>query len=229
VLKLGWAHEESRDEADGLRVWDGDGAVRLHDAVVTGQTSALLIERCQPGTTLADSVGEPARDEVVARLLRRLWRAPAEGHPFRPLAVMCASWAAEFEAKAAKAAKAVSRRGMDIGVAREAMRLFRELPRTATDERLLCTDLHPENVLAAVREPWLMIDPKPYVGDPTYDALQHMLNQSRLLRDPRALATRMAELLELDLERLLLWLFARCVQESSDQPELYDVAMRIAP
>ena len=66
--------------------------------------------------------------------------------------------------------------------------LFRSLPSTASDERLLCTDLHAENVLAAQREPWLVIDPKPFVGDPTYDALQHHLNcQDRLVSDPVAL------------------------------------------
>ncbi len=29
VLKVGWCHDEALHEADGLRVWDGDGAVRL--------------------------------------------------------------------------------------------------------------------------------------------------------------------------------------------------------
>ncbi len=30
-------------------------------------------------------------------------------------------------------------------------------------------DANPGNVLAARREPWLVIDPKPMVGDPSYD------------------------------------------------------------
>ena len=41
---------------------------------------------------------------------------------------------------------------------------------------LLHTDLHAGNVLAAKREPWLAIDPKPYVGDPVYDVTQHIFN-----------------------------------------------------
>src|SRR5439155_1399028 len=99
------------------------------------------------------------------------------------------------------------------------MNLFRSLPATADREVLLCTDLHAENVLAAEREPWLLIDPKPYVGDPTYDPLQHLLNcEQRLRADPRALATRLADLLDLDRDRMVLWLFARCVQESPDRP-----------
>ena len=43
---------------------------------------------------------------------------------------------------------------------------------------LLCTDPHAENVLAAEREPWLAMDPKPCIGDPAFDAIQHMLNCS---------------------------------------------------
>lgn len=50
---------------------------------------------------------------------------------------------------------------------------------------LLCTDLHGDNILAAQRESWLAIDPKPYLGDPAYDTLQHMLNcEGRLAAHP---------------------------------------------
>ena len=95
---------------------------------------------------------------------------------------------------------------------------------------LLCTDLHAANVLVAERQPWLVIDPKPHVGDPAYDPLQHMLNCGERLRaDPLDLVRRLAGLLDLDHERLRLWLFARCVQESPDWPGLAEVARRIAP
>jgi streptomycin 6-kinase len=46
--------------------------------------------------------------------------------------------------------------------------LFRSLPCSADRSALLCTDIHPGNILASQREPWLAIDPKPYLGDPTY-------------------------------------------------------------
>jgi streptomycin 6-kinase len=76
----------------------------------------------------------------------------------------------------------------------------------------------------------LVIDPKPYVGDPCYDALQHILNwDDRLQSDPVDIARRMADLLELDAARLASWLFARCVQESIRVPALGEVAVRLAP
>jgi hypothetical protein len=37
------------------------------------------------------------------------------------------------------------------------------------------------------------------------------------------------DLLDLDPDRLLSWLFARCVQEAIDQPVLRGVAARLAP
>jgi streptomycin 6-kinase len=224
VLKVAWRHAEAAHEADGLRVWDGDGAVRLHRADELDDTNALLLERCVPGTTLA-SRPEPEQDTVVAGLLRRLWLVPATGHRFRLLQVMCDAWADEFEQS-----WAADRAGIEPGLARAGIALFRALPATADRAVLLCTDLHAENVLSARREPWLVIDPKPYVGDPTYDALQHLLNcDERLRADPHDLARRMADLVGVDQERLLLWLFARCVQESPNSPGLAEVARRIAP
>ena len=52
---------------------------------------------------------------------------------------------------------------------------------------LLATDLHAANVLRAEREPWLVIDPKPFIGDPAFDATQHLFNcRARLHADPAA-------------------------------------------
>lgn len=223
VLKVGWRHYEAAHEADGLRLWAGAGAARLHDAYVAGNTSALLLERCDPGEPLADLLPEPEQDVVVAGLLRRLWCEPPAGHPFRTLQSMCDAWADEFEERYAGAP-------LDPGLARAGIALFRELPSTADRSVLLCTDLHAENILSARREPWLVVDPKPYVGDPAYEPLQHLLNcPERLAADPRVLAWRMADLLDLDRERVTRWLFARCVQESIDAPELIAVAARLSP
>jgi streptomycin 6-kinase len=168
---------------------------------------------------------EPEQDTVIAGLLRRLWVEPSPGHGFQPLQVMCDAWPDEFEQ-----GRPVDRSVLDPGLAREGIALFRALPATTDSAVLLCTDLHEENVLAAEREPWLVIDPKPYVGDPTYDPLQHLLNcGERLSADPHGLVRRMAGLLGLDRERLLLWLFARCVQEAPNWPSVGEVARCVAP
>ena len=227
VLKVGWRHTGAEHEADGLRAWRGEGTVRLIDALLLEDTSALLLERCEPGTALSDMLPALDQDVVVAGLLLRVWIDPAPGHPFQALSIMCDQWADEFEQKYAASDPRLL---LDQGLARVGIELFRALPRTADRTVLLYTDLHPENILAARREPWLGIDPKPYIGDPTYDALQHMLNHpDRLAIDPAGFVRRMAELLDLDRSRLRDWLFARSVQESIDAPNLREVAIALRP
>jgi streptomycin 6-kinase len=231
VLKVGFRFPggEERDEAAGLRCWAGNGAVRLYAADESESAYALLLllERCVPGTPLGQVLPEPEQDLVVAGLLRQLWAQPPAAYPFCPLTQMCAAWAEEFEQEYA-AAGAADR--IDLGLARAGIALFRALPGTAGTQVLLCTDLHGDNILAAQRAPWLVIDPKPYVGDPAYDLLQHMLNcEDRLAADPAALADRMAALAGVDADRVRLWLFARSVQESTGSPLMRQVGRRLAP
>ena len=212
-------------EADALRVWDGRGAVIVHDADTFDRTSALLLERCVPGVALSLLATEHRAGPRPRRTAAPVVAGAGFGQPFRSLELMCAQWADEFEEK-----RAVAPDSIDPGLARDGMELFRGLPATSDRRVLLCTDLHAENILAAEREPWLAIDPKPYVGDPTYDALQHMLCcDARLFSDPVGMVRRLADLLHLERERLSLWLFARCVQESIDRPALQQVAVRLAP
>jgi streptomycin 6-kinase len=169
----------------------------------------MLLERCEPGTWLR-SVPEEDQDVVIAGLLRRMWRVPAEPHPFRPLSEMIDLWVEETIANEA--------RWSDPGLVREGLRLFGELSRTSgAGDVLLATDLHAGNVLAARREPWVVIDPKPFVGDPAYDATQHLLNcEERMLAAPIATIERFAGLLDVDAERVRSWMFACAAAENRD-------------
>jgi streptomycin 6-kinase len=225
ALKVGWRHPEAEHEADALRLWDGDGAVRCFATRVLEDTIALLLERCVPGAQLNAAIPAAEQDVVIAGLMRRLWEheVPA-GHRFGSLQTMCDLWADQLEVGLDH-----DPRGADPGLARAGIELLRELPATADRSVLLSTDLHAGNVLASRREPWLVIDPKPFVGDPAFDPIQHMLNcDERLATDPAGLARRMAELLELDPERVRLWLFARCAQESLSDVSMHEPARRLA-
>jgi streptomycin 6-kinase len=218
VLKLGMPHMEARDEIAGLRFWDGDPTVRL--LAWDDELNAMLLERCEPGTHLR-TLPEDEQDVVIAGLLRRLWRS---AEAFRPLAELTAHWAAET--------LAAEERWPDPGLTREGLALFEELPRTAPAEALLATDLHAGNVLRAEREPWLVIDPKPFVGDLAYDATQHLFNcEGRLWARPLETIGRFAGLLGVEAERVRLWIFARAVAEPRDDwrgPEL-ELARALAP
>jgi streptomycin 6-kinase len=100
---------------------------------------------------------------------------------------------------------------------KEGLRLLEELSRSSPDDVLLATDLHAGNVLRARRQPWLVIDPKPFVGDRAYDATQHLCNcMERMLTAPGPTIRRFADLLEVDSERVRLWMFARAAAEPRD-------------
>lgn len=205
VLKVGWPHWEAEHEHLALRAWAGEGTVRLLRA--DPRRSALLLERAEPGHDLhALPVGEAC--EVVAGLYPRLHR-PALPQLER-LSTHAARWAAELAAL--RASDAVPRRFADqaAGLARS----FAADP--ATDGMLLHTDLHYFNVLAAQREPWLVIDPKPLSGDPAYEIAPMLWNrwdEVMASRDPRtATLDRMFTLVDgagLDEDRVRAWVTVR--------------------
>ncbi|HKP29848.1 MAG TPA: aminoglycoside phosphotransferase family protein [Gemmatimonadales bacterium] len=208
VLKIAVPHMEGLHEAEGLRFWDGDPTVRLleHDP----EHHAMVLELCEPGTTLRE-LPEPEQDLVIASLSRRLWDKtvrPLPG-PYRPLAMMIEHWATETIKQYPC--------WTDPELTREGLRLFEELSRPSHEDVLLATDLHAGNVLRAQREPWLVIDPKPFIGDRAYDATQHLFNcRDRLRADPEGLIRRFAGLLEVDSLRVRTWLFARAAAEPRD-------------
>jgi streptomycin 6-kinase len=203
VLKLGLPHMEGRDEAHGLRFWDGDPTARL--LMSDDELGAMLLELCEPGTSLRLQP-EPEQNQVIATLLHRLWRTPKAPHPFRPLSALMEYWSAETLDRAEE--------WPDAELIRDGLRLFAELPRTARREVLLATDLHAANVLRAQRQPWLVIDPKPFIGDPAYDLTQHLFNCSAsLCADPWGTIRRFADLVGIDEERVRLWTFARAAAE----------------
>jgi streptomycin 6-kinase len=206
ILKLGMPHMEGEHEIEGLRFWAGNPTVQLLKA--DDDLGAMLLERCEPGTVLRE-LPETEQDVVIASLLRRLWRSPSESHSFRPLAAMTEYWSSEVLARA--------ERWPDPVLVSEGLKLFKKLSDAAPADVLLATDLHAGNVLRARREPWLVIDPKPFVGDPAYDATQHLLNcYARLRAAPDETIRRFADLLNLDHERGRLWTFARAAAQAGD-------------
>ena len=202
-------HMEGQDEILGLRFWNGRSTVQLLEADL--DSGAMLLERCSPGTTL-HAEPETTQDEVVANLLRQLWaqtHSPSDVSGFRPLAAMLKLWSDET----------VGQRQLwpDAELVSEGLRVLNELGRPAFSDVILATDLHAGNVLRAQRERWLVIDPKPFVGDRAYDPVQHLMNcESRLHRDPLGLVQRLADLAEVDAERLRLWTFARAAADPRD-------------
>src|SRR5437588_3831992 len=89
VLKISIPHPEARREADALRVYDGQGAVRLLCASEDG--FSLLLERCVPGTNLW-SLDVDEGNAAGATVLRQLWREPPPAVAFDRLSDLAAEW-----------------------------------------------------------------------------------------------------------------------------------------
>ena len=195
VLKLVYPDRETEHEADALRVWDGDGAIRLF----AQDGDALLLERCEPGTPLS-AAGQEAALDVLIGLLPRLWQ-PA-GEPFHTLADEAAWWFPKLPQ---------TRLGE---AAREAIE---SLAGTQGQQVLLHQDLHGDNVLAAEREPWLVIDPKPLAGEREF-AVAPIVRSWELGEEKHDVLYRFDRLtseLGLDRERARGWTIAQTVAWSS--------------
>lgn len=178
VLKLANRHRENEHEADALERWNGNGAARLLRR--DDERGALLLERCEPGTFLSVSADDPIG--VLVGLLPRLW---IDAAGFNTLADEVAWWNLEGEVGA----------------------LARELAATQGELVLTHQDLHAENVVAAAREPWLVIDPKPLAAEREF-AVAPIVRGSELGHSKRDVLYRLDRLcsdLGLDRERARGW------------------------
>ena len=165
VLKISFPDDESEHEHVVLRRWAGAGAVRLLSA--DPHRRAMLLERLHG----ADLTGLTDVDacRVVAGLYRRI-HVPAMP-PLRTLGSYLRRWNADLAALPRGAP--IPRRLVE-----QAAALGADLAaEPATDSRVIHCDLHYANVLAADREPWLVIDPKPVNGDPHYEIAPMLWNR----------------------------------------------------
>ena len=196
VLKVNApSHLEADHEADALVCWDGRGAVRV--VARADEHRAFLIERCRPGTRLWDSAAD--EPSVLAELLLRLRGKAIEPHPFRLAADEAVRWAEEVPARYALGGRPFEQSLVDLAVD-----VFGSADRSA--RTLVNQDLHGGNILSAGREPWLVIDPKPLVGERELDGVGLLRNAAWSGGTPAV--RRWLDVLEktgLDRERAQAW------------------------
>ncbi|MDO8106463.1 aminoglycoside phosphotransferase family protein [Isoptericola sp. b441] len=205
VLKVTWPHHEAEHEHLALRHWEGQGAVLLLRA--DPRRWALLLERAQPRDL--STVDDVRACEVTAGLLARLHRpAPPQ---LRLLSERAADWAGRLAAL--PRSSPVPHRLVE-----QATALCRAFAAdAATDGTLLHADAHYGNVLAATREPWLAIDPKPLSGDPHFEPSPLLWNRwGEVVAHPagvRAAVRRRldaaVDVLDLDPDRARDWVVVR--------------------
>jgi streptomycin 6-kinase len=168
VLKVPFRDDENYAEAAALRSYDGDGAVRL--LAYDGSTGALLLERAEPGSPLSRHPNPAAAIAIACGLLRRL-RRPAPPDEFPSAVVLARRWAQELPARQRR------HRLPDAGGAvAEAAEIAAEYAERPDGVALLVNrDAHLGNVVRAQRGRWLLIDPKPVLGEAAFEAAHPVL------------------------------------------------------
>ena len=209
-LKVPFVDEENRSEADALLHYGGVGAVRLYET--DRASGALLLERLTPGLSLA---AHPHVEEIVdiaCGVLRRIWHPPHPGRPFPRVRDLAAEWADEFPARH-------DRHGRPFPALVDcAAGLARDLAGGDGSEVVVNRDAHAGNILSAEREPWLLIDPKPLVGERSFDAGYLVLDRLGEIPSPtraEALVDRLANGLGVERERVWAWAFVRAVENAA--------------
>ena len=207
VLKLGVPHDELMMEIEALRLFDGHGIVRLLEADIG--LGAMVLEHLQPGTSLSSLPDDGQATSVAAQVMRQLWRPPPLEHPFPTVS----KWAAGLERLRERFGGATG--PLPASLVEKAETLFSELIASMGEPVVLHGDLHHYNILSAVREPWLAIDPKGVVGEAEYEVGALLRNHLLATRRPkRLLARRVDQLtdeLGFDRQRILGWGLAQAV------------------
>jgi streptomycin 6-kinase len=212
VLKVRYPDDdEPVAEGAALRHFGGRGAVAL--LAEDEPRTALLLERCDPGTPLLDGPDDECA-RVVAGLLGALWSPAPEGDAYEPLSVRAARWIESVEAA----------RDFDAELRDETLGVLRDLAVVADDDAVvLHGDLHAANVLRAAREPWLAIDPKGRAGDRTYDCAALLRDRATPETVPRRFAI-VREVLGVDPERVRGWALAQAAEGAVWSYRFGDVA-----
>lgn len=205
-LTLGQADAGAPHAHLALRRWDGAGAVRLLRA--DPHRGALLVERTHQ-EDLADHWDVEAC-EVVAGLYARL-HVPA-----LPQLRLLSSYAGELADRLAGLSRSAP---LPHRLVEQAAALARDLAGDpGTDGTLVHGDLHYGTVVAADREPWLAVDPRPLSGDPHWEPTPMLLHRFEELSWPGGVGVRdgvrqrfhaLVDGADLDEDRARAWVVVR--------------------
>jgi streptomycin 6-kinase len=202
VLKLTPDRAVANEEAIALRAWAATPhAVDLLDADL--EAGALLLEHIEPGTKVSDEPQIPPVNEVAELLTGLRETASYDAGQLPTMAQGLESMFTRIGGLLCNphVSPLVARQVLDDGYHR-ACELASSGPKG-----LLHGDLHLSNILRAGRSRGLVaIDPRPSVGDPSFDAVDWTLDRPTSLAEVRERIERLSKLVPgLDPDRLWGW------------------------
>jgi streptomycin 6-kinase len=199
VLRMTPPGPDVAEQVRALRWWDGRGTVRLYDVDLS--RGAMLLERLG-GSLLDEPVGEAMA--VLGQLMRRL-AVPA---PLDVPSTNVTSRAAKLEADWQRLG-----RPFDSALLSEALKIAPHLSETASN-LAANGDFHSDQVLRGAREPWLVVDPLLYRGDPECDLARILWTRVDEMADDAEIRehfTTVVREAELESERARDWVVFRTV------------------
>lgn len=203
--------EDEHRGAIALRYWDGHGAVRLLNA----DNRAHLLEYAD-GEDLVAMVRRGRDEEATSMITDVLNRLHAASATLPEGLMPLRTWFRSLFRRA----DADRQAGIDSAYVRAA-RVAEDLLSRPRDIRVLHGDIHHENIRYHAKRGWLAFDPKGLIGERTYDTANTLCNpfavkgivhdEARLLKNAAILADR----LDIELSRLLAFLFVYCALSAS--------------
>lgn len=202
MLRLEPGSESFASQLTALTLWNGDGAVRVYDH--DDGDCVMLLERLDHTRNLASLPTDDAA-VIAGRVRARLSRPAPEGLP--TLNALANRWAEELARDTV-----VPKNLLDTAVG-----LCRELGPDA-GRHMVNADQHYENVLAADREPWLVIDPHVFSGDREF-GLDTLLWGRLQDSTPRRILDLFIDVEDLDPVKAQAWTFVDAVAKWVSAPQ----------
>lgn len=204
VLKIVFPDDKQfQSEVDALKVFNGESCVTLLE--VDSEHFTMLLEKAEPGVALDPWKDDNEATKVIASVIKKLAKPVPQQHHFTDVKDF-AKDISNFKQKY-KESNPLPEYLID-----KAEELIKHLIDTSTSVVVNHGDLHHGNILSAEREPWLAIDPKGIVAEPTFETGSMLRNPyPELANKPdidEILTNRiriLAEELELDPIRIQQW------------------------
>ncbi|MQR96192.1 aminoglycoside phosphotransferase family protein [Fictibacillus phosphorivorans] len=168
VLKVVIDQKEYETELSALQLLSGENTVKLLE--YEKERGLMLLERIQPGHTLAEIEDDDEATVIAAKVIKKLM-VPAPAKSNLPTVL-------ERE----NSLKRIYQNYDDYQLVsqstiEQALSIFRELNRSIEEPYILHGDLHHYNILANGDGSWTAIDPKGLIGDREYEVVQYLLNK----------------------------------------------------
>lgn len=185
VLKVIKQPGDEWQSGEILDAFDGNGVARVYERA----PGAVLIERLQPGLSLADmslTGSDGGATDILAGVIQQM-----SAGEFPKACPTVQDWAKGFERYKATGDNSIPMRLVEAG-----HRVYSDLCASQLAPRLLHGDLHHYNVLFDSNRGWLAIDPKGVIGEIEYEigaVLRNPIERPRLFVSPSIIERRLQQ------------------------------------